>query len=71
MEGALCIITNIPLLSLLGRLRAFLSSSLFLRLYIGYRVYPRIPGNKEGYILPFIVIFRIYILLFYPGYGGP
>jgi hypothetical protein len=71
VEGALYVITNMLLLSLLEGLRVFSSSSSFLRLYIGYRARPRIPDNKEGYTLPFIVIFRIYILLFYSGRSGP
>jgi hypothetical protein len=71
MKEALYVISNILLLSLLGGLRVFSSSPSFLRLYIGYRARPRIPGSKGGYTLPFIVIFRIYILLFYPEYSGP
>jgi hypothetical protein len=71
MEEALYVVANILLLSLLGGLRVFSSSPSFLRLYIGYRARPRIPDSKEGYALPFIVTFRIYILLFYPGRGGP
>jgi hypothetical protein len=71
MKEALYVIINILLLSLLGGLRVFSSSPSFLRLYIGYRARPRISGNKEEYILPFIVTFRIYILLFYSGRGGP
>jgi hypothetical protein len=71
MEEALYVKVNMLLFSLLGGLRVFSSSPSFLRLYIGYRARPRIPGSKEGYTLSFIVIFRIYILLFYPGRGGP
>jgi hypothetical protein len=65
MEKALYVIINILLLSLFGELRVFSSSPSFLRFYINYRARPRILSNKEGYILSFIVIFRIYILLFY------
>jgi hypothetical protein len=68
---ALYVVVNMLLLSLLGGLRAFSSSPSFLRFYIGYRARPRIPGSKEGYALPFVVIFRMYILLFYSERGGP
>jgi hypothetical protein len=71
MGEALCVIANMLLLSLLGGLRVFSSSPSFLRLYISYRARPRISGSKEGYALPFIVTFRIYILLFCSGRGGP
>jgi hypothetical protein len=71
VEEALCVIANVLLLSLLEGLRAFSSSPSFLRLCTGYRARPRIPGSKEGCALPFIVTFRMCILLFYPGRGGP
>jgi hypothetical protein len=71
VKEALYVIANILLLSLLGGLRVFLSSSSFLRFYIDYRARPCIPDNKEEYTLPFIGTFRIYILLFYSGRGDP
>jgi hypothetical protein len=71
MEGALYVIINILLLSHLGGLRVFSSSPSFLRLYIDYRARLRIPGRKGECASPFIVTFRMYILLFYPGRDGP
>ena len=55
----------------LGGLRVFSSNPSFLRLYIGCRAYPRIPGKREEYVSPFIVAIRIYILLLYPGRIDP
>jgi hypothetical protein len=71
MEEALYVIINILLLSLLEELRVFSSSLSFLRLYIDYRAYPRIPDSKKRYTLSFVVTFRIYILLFYSERSDP
>jgi hypothetical protein len=71
MEEALCVGTSMPPILLRVALRVFLRSLLSLQLYTVYRARQRTPGRRGGYISPFVVTFRMYILLLCLERGDP
>jgi hypothetical protein len=71
VEEVLCVEASILPLMLRVVLRAFSSSLLYLRLYIGCRAHRRILGRREGYASPFVVANRMYILPLCSGRGDP